>query len=198
MPSPATFEFWALLGWLLLSFHGTVLTAIAARDAWQDRVWLLGKRLNGSRIVVANAALRNTTARLTLFLSFFIVGLDAFLPRSAAGTPMSALRGGVDAGLIVLALVALAIVAELDGRDRYKLLIALQADVKAVGTAERTHEETLTAIRENTALTREAVSRADASYQAANTINEKIAEIGGNISDRLAGIHGNPPPPEAP
>lgn len=117
--------FWVTMGWILLSFHGLVLTAIALRDGVADYRWLHRNDLNGPRTIIAVAAVRNTAARFILFLAFFVIGINAIIGDTA---PAVTGRAIVASALLVLTLLVKVVATHLDARDQVRLLTMLKID----------------------------------------------------------------------
>lgn len=129
----ASFLWWVTVAWLLISFHGAMLTLMRLLDGLADRHWLRERDINGARSIMANVGIRSAGARLWLFGTFFVIGVNALLGPDA---PAPALRAVLTSGLLILALIVQAVVAQLDARDSTRLMTMLQI-ARAV-EAERT------------------------------------------------------------
>lgn len=123
MVNHSSLIFWITLAWLLVSFHGAMLTLTRFRDGVADRRWLEKMNINGPRTIMANGGIRAAGARLWLFSAFFLIGVNALIGETA---PALTVRMLIATALLVLTLVAQAVAAQLDARDSARLMTMLQ------------------------------------------------------------------------
>jgi hypothetical protein len=124
--------FWITIAWLLVSFHGAMLTLTRFRDGLDDRRWLQKMNINGPRTIMANGGIRAAGARLWLFCAFFCFGINAMVGETA---PIPTARTVIASVLLVLTLIAQAVAAQLDARDSARLMVMLQV-ARAVKTGD--------------------------------------------------------------
>lgn len=123
MVNHSSLIFWITIAWLLVSFHGAILTFTRFRDGLADRRWLEKMNINGPRTIMANGGIRAAGARLWLFAAFFFFGVNAMIGETA---PAESVRTIIATALLVLTLVVQAVAAQLDARDSMRLMVMLQ------------------------------------------------------------------------
>jgi hypothetical protein len=128
----SSLAFWITVAWLLVSFHGAMLTLTRFRDGVADRRWLAKMNINGPRTIMATGGIRAAGARLWLFSAFFLIGINALVGPTA---PALTVRMLVATVLLVLTLVGQAVAAQLDARDSMRLMTMLQI-ARAVKTGD--------------------------------------------------------------
>lgn len=123
MADHSTVIFWVTLAWLLVTFHGIMLTRKRYRSGIKDRRWLAAKDINGPRTIMADGGIRAATARLCLFAAFFLIGINTLIGETAPALPARELVSTI---LLVLVLISQVVAAELDERDSERLMTTLQ------------------------------------------------------------------------
>jgi hypothetical protein len=94
--------------WLTLAVIGFVFAVWAVYDALGDRQWLRDSGLNGSRRIIAHAAVRNEQARLLIMSLFIVTGVATLFRRTLYGISpnleYTLIYGTLIAGLFILVL----------------------------------------------------------------------------------------------
>ena len=124
MVNHSSLAFWITVAWLLVSFHGAMLTLTRFRDGVADRRWLAKMNINGPRTIMATGGIRAAGARLWLFSAFFLIGINALVGPTA---PALTVR--------MLVATVLLVPAQLDARDSMRLMTMLQI-ARAVKTGD--------------------------------------------------------------
>jgi hypothetical protein len=180
--------------WVILNLVTAALTLSALVDARADRSAV--RLLNGhARDLAANGIVRREAIRLVvqvLLLAIAVPGLFSDAPRPL--TP----------GLVMLMAIPILLLLSsfFDARDRKALTVLVAADLLA--TRATKDAEIIAALHENTRISQKASDQAEAAYQEANHVNEKLAamsqvrsemtevmaETVDDTHDRVTEIHG--------
>lgn len=169
--------------WTLITLIGSGLAAINWYDAWGDLIELRRSGRNGILLIAAKGEWLDHGMIVTTMLCDFVVGFLALfaLPgREPDGDP--SLSSILAAPLIILGALALIYLSFAKKRRRKKIMSALRGQQDDV--MQRRHAEVTASLTEihkeiddNTRLTAHAAERADAAYEVANNVNDKLAVV---------------------
>lgn len=157
--------------WITINLITFVLTVVAIADAKANQAAV--KLLNGyARELAAAGALRREWVRL--FVQFVFLGIA--VPSMFTVNPERTPAQYIAIGLLMAAALVLLLNTVKDRRDREKMTVLVAADV--LHERESFLSRIEAKLDENTLISQAASEHADAAYQVANNVNEKIARQG--------------------
>ena len=114
--------------WLAIALVSSIIGWIELRDARSDLSYLIDQQINGRRKTIARINVRSATARLSMSLSFLIIGIGSWLTIHAISPLLSLAFGIVFSVLLFVVSIWSLVVMLMNRRERSRLFHSLYED----------------------------------------------------------------------